>query len=271
MRDEARPTSLRSVRHTFAANRVRAALTLLGIMIGAGSIVLLAGLLARRRGGAAPTSRSSANEADLDPRRAATIRRRKQRGQAPAASSSQVDAEVLDDSRACSTAPGRRASATRESRAAAAASARSGCASSASRRSRCRSIGSSVEQGRFIDDDDLRERRRVCVVGQDVWRELLREDAVARRASTSPSRASVAGGRRAQEQAVHRRRSDGHLDVEPQGAGAATPPSTRCYATDARGRAPLRARSAATGALGERLAGGRERRRRRRCCGATSA
>jgi putative ABC transport system permease protein len=37
---------IRSVRHTFDANRGRTALTLLGIMIGAGSIVLLASLLA---------------------------------------------------------------------------------------------------------------------------------------------------------------------------------------------------------------------------------
>src|SRR5262245_563515 len=36
---------LRSVRHTFDANRGRTALTLIGIMIGAGSIVLLASLL----------------------------------------------------------------------------------------------------------------------------------------------------------------------------------------------------------------------------------
>src|SRR5882724_621106 len=36
----------RSVRHTFDSNRGRTALTLVGIMIGAGSIVLLASLLA---------------------------------------------------------------------------------------------------------------------------------------------------------------------------------------------------------------------------------
>jgi len=36
---------IRSVRHTFDANRGRTALTLVGIMIGAGSIVLLASLL----------------------------------------------------------------------------------------------------------------------------------------------------------------------------------------------------------------------------------
>lgn len=35
----------RSLKHTFALNRVRSALTLLGIMIGTGSIVALAGLL----------------------------------------------------------------------------------------------------------------------------------------------------------------------------------------------------------------------------------
>src|SRR4051812_34091472 len=55
---------LRSVRHTFSSNRARAALTLLGIMIGAGSIVALAGLL---RGGEEALLRSSqrANAADL--------------------------------------------------------------------------------------------------------------------------------------------------------------------------------------------------------------
>ena len=48
--------------HTFSGNRARAALTLLGIMIGAGSIVLLAGLL---RGGeeALVNSSTRANEA----------------------------------------------------------------------------------------------------------------------------------------------------------------------------------------------------------------
>src|SRR5690242_10840970 len=57
---------LRSVRHTFAArgNRARTALTLLGIVIGSGSIVMLAGLL---RGGEEALLGASqrANEADL--------------------------------------------------------------------------------------------------------------------------------------------------------------------------------------------------------------
>jgi putative ABC transport system permease protein len=30
-----------------------------------------------------------------------------------------------------------------------------------------------VDTGRFINDEDVRERRRVCVVGQDVWEDLL--------------------------------------------------------------------------------------------------
>ncbi|MGZ3406039.1 MAG: ABC transporter permease, partial [Polyangia bacterium] len=55
---------IRSVRHTFDSNRGRVALTLLGIMIGAGSIVLLASLL---RGGeeALVASNQSATDADL--------------------------------------------------------------------------------------------------------------------------------------------------------------------------------------------------------------
>ena len=39
------PDLLRSVRHTFQSSRLRVALTLLGVMIGAGAMVLLAGLL----------------------------------------------------------------------------------------------------------------------------------------------------------------------------------------------------------------------------------
>src|SRR5439155_12586238 len=55
---------LRGVRHTFSSNRGRAALTLLGIVIGSGSIVMLAGLL---RGGeeALISTSQQANEADL--------------------------------------------------------------------------------------------------------------------------------------------------------------------------------------------------------------
>ena len=55
---------IRSVRHVFATHRVRTVLTLLGIMIGSGSIVLLAGLL---RGGEEALLETSqrANEADI--------------------------------------------------------------------------------------------------------------------------------------------------------------------------------------------------------------
>src|SRR5687768_385437 len=39
------PDLIRSVRHTFKTSKLRVGLTLLGIMIGSGSMVLLAGLL----------------------------------------------------------------------------------------------------------------------------------------------------------------------------------------------------------------------------------
>src|SRR5262249_51787282 len=54
---------MRAVRHTFASNRARLALTLLGIMIGSGSIVLLAGLL---RGGREALAMTAQRAGDAD-------------------------------------------------------------------------------------------------------------------------------------------------------------------------------------------------------------
>ena len=70
---------LRSVRHTFDSNRGRAALTLLGIMIGAGSIVLSGVALARRAGGAArsrPGRHRRRRRARSTPTRSPSSRRR---------------------------------------------------------------------------------------------------------------------------------------------------------------------------------------------------
>ncbi len=159
---------VRSVRHTFASNRARAALTLLGIMIGAGSIVLLAGLL---RGGEEALVRTSqrANEADLisvrrdEPPSKQLLKTRRDL--------SELDADNLADSPLLEGAP---------------------VASEMSRESkivmpgktkRVRLVGAApiarslyhleVEKGRFLSDEDLHERRRVCVVGQEIWQQAL--------------------------------------------------------------------------------------------------
>ena len=158
---------LRSVRHTFSTNRVRAALTLLGIMIGAGSIVLLAGLL---RGGEEALLRTSqrANEADL-----VQIRR----DEPPAKQLNKTrrllavgDQENLESSPLLGGAP---------------------VASEAARdtniytpkRKHVRMVGGApnarglyrleVEKGRFLTDDDLFQRRRVCVMGHSIFNEIF--------------------------------------------------------------------------------------------------
>lgn len=159
---------IKSVRHTFAANRARSALTLLGIMIGAGSIVLLAGLL---RGGEEALVRTSqrANEADMiqvrrddpPPKQLRKTRRELNR----------ADAQELDETRLLDGA--RVASEnTREVR-----------GFFEGRKKRLRLVASApdaipmyrleLQSGRFLNADDLKERRRVVVVGQEIWRELL--------------------------------------------------------------------------------------------------
>src|SRR3954468_6853629 len=162
----------RSVRHTFVSKPGRTGLTLLGIMIGAGSIVMLAGLL---RGGEEALLRTSqrANEADLiqirgdDPPAAQMACTRR--------SLSERDEESLGASRLL---PGATfaSEGSREVRAV-----------WHDKKKRVRIVGASqialplyhldVEKGRFFDDDDLALRRRVCVGGQEVGRELPDERA----------------------------------------------------------------------------------------------
>ena len=163
---------LASVRHTFDANRARSALTLLGIMIGAGSIVMLAGLL---RGGEEALLRSSqrANEADLiqvrrdEPPAKQLGRTRRDLGEG--------DVDLLGDSRLLAGASVASEN-QKESR-----------ALWQGRKKRVRLVGAGpvaldlyhlvLAQGRFLRTDDLVERRRVCVIGDEIWRELLEERA----------------------------------------------------------------------------------------------
>jgi putative ABC transport system permease protein len=160
---------LRSVRHTFDANRGRTALTLLGIMIGAGSILLLASLL---RGGeeALVSTAQNATDADLvrvDKDEPATKDLQKTRREL-----SQGDAELLDGS---PLLPGAQVATER---------GRWMIQATHGKKKKQISLVASapvarqlykldVAQGRFLGEDDLRERRRVCVVGINVWRELL--------------------------------------------------------------------------------------------------
>jgi len=160
---------LRGVRHTFSSNRARAALTLLGIVIGAGSIVLLAGLL---RGGeeALLTTSQRANEADLvqvrrdEPPPKDLNRTRRGLGQG--------DADLLSDTPLLEGAPVI-SEHTRD------------VMVQHPKRKRVRLVSSvpatqslyrlELAQGRFLSQDDLDRRGRVCLVGAEVWKALLAE------------------------------------------------------------------------------------------------
>ncbi|HEU4407663.1 MAG TPA: ABC transporter permease [Polyangiaceae bacterium] len=150
------------------AHRSRAALTLLGIAIGSGSIVLLAGVL---RGGEDALVRANQGVTGAD---IVQVRRK--------------DASEAERSRATREL-------TRADAAALAASERlSGATVSAEGRTHTEAhfgrkkkevsvVSASPEtpatyrlalaKGRFLDADDARSGRRVCVVGHEVYRELL--------------------------------------------------------------------------------------------------
>jgi putative ABC transport system permease protein len=159
---------LRSVRHTFDSNRARVALTLLGIMIGTGSIVLLASLL---EGGqeALLTVNQEASETDLvRVDKAAPSARHANRTRREL---SQGDAEVLGRS---PILPSARVTTER---------IRWTRAYKGKEKKRVMLVAAApvalslyrleLGQGRFLSDDDLHDGRRVCVVGINVWRELL--------------------------------------------------------------------------------------------------
>jgi putative ABC transport system permease protein len=159
---------LRTVRHTFESNRGRVFLTLLGIMIGAGSIVLLASLLDGGQEALVKTNQG-ASDADLvrldpdEPQWKDAAKTRRELGRS--------DAQLLDGSpllpaaqvtteRARWTTAWFGKEHKRVSLVATAAIAQS-------------LYKLEMERGRFLGDEDLHAGRRVAVVGLNVWRDLL--------------------------------------------------------------------------------------------------
>jgi putative ABC transport system permease protein len=161
----------RSLKHTFALNRMRSALTLLGIIIGTGSIVALAGLLqgAER---ALMKVHNGVNESDTVrilrdevPRKDAERPKRdlSREDGAELDESLQLDGfDVISESRQESKALHR------------------------GREKRVRLVGGrartlemyrlKMDFGRFIDETDLQDGKRVAVLGHEVWKELLKKD-----------------------------------------------------------------------------------------------
>ncbi|MGK3996705.1 ABC transporter permease [Sorangium sp. So ce1024] len=150
------------------ADRTRAALTLLGIIIGTGSIVLLASLLA---GGEEALLRASqqAVEADLiqiHPAEVSLADRGRTRREL-----SRDDARALDASRALGGASALSES-LRQAEARAGAKKKRITLVSATPAAPAL-YGLELAAGRFLTEGDLGARRRVCVVGHEIWAELF--------------------------------------------------------------------------------------------------
>jgi putative ABC transport system permease protein len=159
---------IRSVRHTFDSNRGRVALTLLGIMIGAGSIVLLASLL---KGGeeALVSTNQGATDADLvrvDPDEPATKDLQKTRRELNIGDTEMIDGSPILPNVQVTSERVRWTKAIRGKQ-------KKQISLVASEPIAVGLYKLEIDKGRFITDDDLRQRNRVCVVGINVWRELL--------------------------------------------------------------------------------------------------
>jgi putative ABC transport system permease protein len=160
---------LSSVLHTFRHNKARSALTLLGMIIGAGSVVLLSGLLAGGQEALVATNQFiddadviQIESADPPPRQRGRTSRPLELADGaaldgnPVVGGARAESELFDWQR---------------------------FARAAGRKKRVLVLGATeraaalyrveVARGRFLDRDDLERRARVCVVGDEVWRELL--------------------------------------------------------------------------------------------------
>jgi putative ABC transport system permease protein len=163
-----RPGDLFATMRFALAHRARAALTLLGIVIGTSSIVLLAGLL---RGGeeALTAANQEASDADLIEVHRDDV------------SSADLKKTRRELSRADSEALG--AAAVLDGAATIAEASHPTRALLGAKKKRITLVGArpeskalyriDIDKGRFLDADDEAERRRVCVVGREVYTELL--------------------------------------------------------------------------------------------------
>ena len=148
--------------------RLRTVLTLLGIMIGSGSIVLVAGLVHGAEV-ALVAANQSVSGSDLVQIRAQDLPPRERMRGRPELSRS--DAAALADSP------------MGQNRLAHSESSQEVRAQSGAKRKAARIVSGRPEsielfrleiaQGRYLDELDMREERRVCVIGEEVWQDLF--------------------------------------------------------------------------------------------------
>ncbi len=163
-----RARDLAAAAATAFSHRSRAALTLLGVAIGSGSIVLLAGVL---RGGEDALVRANQGLTGTD---IVQVRRKDMSGADRARATRELS---RGDAAAVGESP-------RAAGAKVAAEGRLQGEATFGRKKKDVSVVSAslqapatyrlaVAKGRYLDEDDVRSSRRVCVVGYEVWRELL--------------------------------------------------------------------------------------------------
>jgi putative ABC transport system permease protein len=159
---------LSTVGQAFRANRMRFFLTLVGVMIGCGSLVLLSGLLEGGKEALLLASQQAAEDDLVEVRSSMVPEKQRRRTRRPL-ELPDVDAldgsPLLEDAQLSSmrqsmekvTWKGKRQSASII-----------GVAPGALEMYRLK-----VARGRFVTDDDIRERRKVAVMGHRLWQELL--------------------------------------------------------------------------------------------------
>jgi putative ABC transport system permease protein len=160
----------RTVWQGFQANRTRFLLTLVGVMIGCGSLVLLSGLLEGAKEALLLASQQAAEDDLVEVRASMTPEKDRRRTSRPL---EQPDAALLEGSPLLGDAQLATMRQAREK------------VSWRGKRQNAILVGAPLEalgmyrltvaRGRFITADDLRERRKVAVVGHRVWKELLGE------------------------------------------------------------------------------------------------
>jgi putative ABC transport system permease protein len=159
---------VRSVRHTFKTSKLRVGLTLLGIMIGSGAMVLLAGLLVAGEEALVRLSQG-ANESDMITLHNADAPKKDAHKTTHELTS--YDADALEDSALLGGA--QVSSAGRKQTKVYFGTKEKAVTLFAGEHDALELYRVSVEKGRYFSDDDFRHRARVAVVGQEVWTELL--------------------------------------------------------------------------------------------------
>jgi putative ABC transport system permease protein len=159
---------LAGVAHTFWHNKARSLLSLLGMIIGAGSMVLLAGLLAGAQEGMVMTHQFlqeadviEVEEGPVPPQKAGRTQRPLDQGDGDLMAGHELLGGVDPEEELFAFKKMRAGTEKME-----------GLLLGASERA-AEMYRVQVERGRFLDARDVESRARVCVVGQEIWQKLL--------------------------------------------------------------------------------------------------